>query len=70
MKQKQKQKNPVSLGDLLLTAIADVNRKPVVIMLDAPVHTEANGYRCNDATCPCWSDWTEVDETRAHDTRR
>ena len=61
---KQKQKHPVSLGDLLLTAIADTNRKPVVIMLDEPVHTEANGFRCDDPTCPCWSDFTEVDEVQ------
>ncbi len=25
----------------------------VVIMLDPPVHTAANGYSCNDSTCPC-----------------
>ncbi len=25
-----------------------------VIMEDEPVHTEANGYRCKDHTCPCY----------------
>lgn len=24
-----------------------------VIMEDEPLHTEANGYRCKDHTCPC-----------------
>jgi hypothetical protein len=60
-------KHTTTLGDILLEAIAGLARhKPTVIMLDKSVHTAANGYRCTDATCPCWGDWTEVDETRDH----
>jgi len=51
-----------------ITQVARVDErghvKPLVIMLDEPVHTEANGYRCDDPTCPCWADFTEVDEVQ------
>jgi hypothetical protein len=30
-----------------------------VIMLDKPLHTEANGYRCTDHTCPCYKGMQE-----------
>lgn len=25
-------------------------------MLDEPVHTAENGYRCSDPTCPCFAE--------------
>lgn len=32
---------------------------PIVIDLDKPLHTAENGYRCNDATCPCNAETVE-----------
>lgn len=32
-----------------------------VIMEDDPIHTETNGYKCTDHTCPCHK---EVQERR------
>lgn len=29
---------------------------PIVLMEDAPVHTDENGYVCGDPTCPCAED--------------
>jgi len=37
---------------------------PTVIMLDPPVHTAANGYRCDNDTCPCHSSEQEEQAQR------
>jgi hypothetical protein len=39
--------------------------KYIVDMLDEPVHTVANGYRCTDHTCPCYVEAQEQRNTAA-----
>lgn len=33
---------------------------PVVILEDAPQHTEANGFVCDDPTCPCREEFEDA----------
>lgn len=42
----------------MTTTIATITQAPIlpVWMLDAPLHTEANNFICDDPTCPCQED--------------
>jgi hypothetical protein len=52
--------HPTIPPDATLVATVDEGKvKPAVPVLDASLHTEANGYQCGRRDCPCWQESRE-----------
>jgi hypothetical protein len=52
-----------------MTLVATVDEQNTIVIaipvLDELAHTEANGYRCTDHTCPCFAEAQERRNTAA-----